>query len=147
MTIETVQDLQALGQAAQKASRNLARLSTQDKNRVLLNLARLIRSDQADVLAANKLDYQEAKSEGLEESMLDRLLLTNDRLNSTADEIERVAELPDPIGEVIETSSLPNGLVTSRRRVPLGVVGSIYCLLYTSPSPRDGLLSRMPSSA
>ncbi len=126
MTIETVQDLQALGQAAQKAARNLARLSTQDKNRVLLNLARLIRSDQADVLAANKLDYQEAKSEGLEESMLDRLLLTNDRLNSTADEIERVAELPDPIGEVIETSSLPNGLVTSRRRVPLGVVGSIY---------------------
>ena len=126
MTIETVQDLQALGQAAQKASRNLARLSTQDKNRVLLNLARLLRSDQADVLAANKLDYQEAKSEGLEESMLDRLLLTNDRLNSTADEIERVAELPDPIGEVIEASSLPNGLVTSRRRVPLGVVGSIY---------------------
>ena len=126
MTIETVQDLQALGQAAQKAARNLARLSTQDKNRVLLNLARLLRSDQAEVLAANKLDYQEAKSEGLEESMLDRLLLTNDRLNSTADEIERVAELPDPIGEVIEASSLPNGLVTSRRRVPLGVVGSIY---------------------
>ena len=126
MTIETVQDLQALGQAAQKAARNLARLSTQDKNRVLLNLARLLRLEQADVLAANKLDYQEAKSEGLEESMLDRLLLTNDRLNSTADEIERVAELPDPIGEVIETSSLPNGLVTSRRRVPLGVVGSIY---------------------
>ncbi|GIT42070.1 MAG: gamma-glutamyl phosphate reductase [Chloroflexota bacterium] len=58
--------------------------------------------------------------------MLDRLLLTSDRLNGTADEIQRVAELPDPIGEVIETSSLPNGLTTSRRRVPLGVVGSIY---------------------
>ena len=126
MTIETVQDLHELGQAAQKAARNLARRSTEDKNRVLLNLAWLLRSDQADVLAANTLDYQEAKSEGLEESMLDRLLLTNDRLNSTADEIERVAGLPDPIGEVIETSSLPNGLVTSRRRVPLGVVGSIY---------------------
>ena len=75
MTIETVQDLQALGQAAQKAARNLARLSTQDKNRVLLNLARLLRLDQADVLAANKLDYQEAKSEGLEESMLDLSLI------------------------------------------------------------------------
>jgi glutamate-5-semialdehyde dehydrogenase len=57
---------------------------------------------------------------------LDRLLLTSDRLNGTADEIQQVAELPDPIGEVIETTSLPNGLIASRRRVPLGVVGSIY---------------------
>ena len=126
MTIKTVLDLHALGQAAQKAARKLARLSTDDKNQVLLNLAALLRSDHADVLAANKGDYQEAKADGLEESMLDRLLLTGDRLNGIADEIERVAELPDPIGEVIETSSLPNGLITSRRRVPLGVVGSIY---------------------
>ena len=126
MTIKTVLDLHALGQAAQKAARKLARLSTEDKNQVLLNLAALLRSDHADVLAANKGDYQEAKADGLEESMLDRLLLTGDRLNGIADEIERVAELPDPIGEVIETSSLPNGLITSRRRVPLGVVGSIY---------------------
>ena len=86
----------------------------------------MLRSDQEDVLEANRADYEEAESEGLEESLLDRLLLTSDRLNGTADEIQRVAELPDPIGEVIETSSLPNGLMTSRRRVPLGVVGSIY---------------------
>ena len=91
-----------------------------------MNLVDLLRSDQKDVLEANRADYEEAESEGLEESLLDRLLLTSDRLNGTADEIQRVAELPDPIGEVIETSSLPNGLTTSRRRVPLGVVGSIY---------------------
>ncbi len=126
MTAMTVQDVNALGQAAQVASRKLARLSTKDKNRVLLNLAQLLRTDQEGVLSANQEDYQEAKAEGLEESMLDRLLLTSDRLNGTADEIHRVAELPDPIGEVIETTSLPNGLITSRRRVPLGVVGSIY---------------------
>ena len=126
MTIQTVQNLHALGQAAQKAARNLARLSTEDKNAVLMNLVDLLRSDQEDVLEANRADYEEAESEGLEESLLDRLLLTSDRLNGTADEIQRVAELPDPIGEVIETSSLPNGLTTSRRRVPLGVVGSIY---------------------
>ena len=126
MTAMTVQDVNALGQAAQVASRKLARLSTKDKNRVLLNLAQLLRTDQEDVLSANQEDYQEAKAEGLEESMLDRLLLTSDRLNGTANEIQRVAELPDPIGEVIETTSLPNGLITSRRRVPLGVVGSIY---------------------
>ncbi len=126
MATETVQDVTALGLAARKASRKLARLSTEDKNRVLLNLAGLLRSDQADVLSANLSDYQEAKSDGMDESLLDRLLLTSERLNGTADEVQRVAELTDPIGEVIETNSQPNGLITSRRRVPLGVVGSIY---------------------
>ena len=126
MTIKTIQDVTALGLAARKASRKLARLSTEDKNRVLLNLAGLLRSDQADVLSANLSDYQEAKSDGMNDSLLDRLLLTSERLNGTADEVQRVAELTDPIGEVIETNSQPNGLITSRRRVPLGVVGSIY---------------------
>ncbi|MQG61523.1 MAG: glutamate-5-semialdehyde dehydrogenase [SAR202 cluster bacterium] len=126
MTTKTVQDVTALGLAARKASRKLARLSTEDKNRVLLNLARLLRSGQADVLSANLSDYQEAKSDGMNDSLLDRLLLTSERLNGTADEVQRVAELTDPIGEVIETNSQPNGLITSRRRVPLGVVGSIY---------------------
>ena len=126
MTTKTAQDVTALGLVARKASRKLARLSTEDKNRVLLNLAGLLRSDQADVLSANLSDYQEAKSDGMDESLLDRLLLTSERLNDTADEVQRVAELTDPIGEVIETNSQPNGLITSRRRVPLGVVGSIY---------------------
>ena len=126
MTTKTAQDVTALGLAARKASRKLARLSTEDKNRVLLNLARLLRSGQADVLSANLSDYQEAKSDGMNDSLLDRLLLTSERLNGTADEVQRVAELTDPIGEVIETNSQPNGLITSRRRVPLGVVGSIY---------------------
>ena len=126
MNTKTAQDVTSLGQAARKASRKLARLSTEDKNRVLLNLAGLLRSDQAGVLSANQEDYQEAKAEGLDEALLDRLLLTSERLNGTADEVQSVAELPDPIGEVIETTSQPNGLITSRRRVPLGVVGSIY---------------------
>jgi len=126
MNTKTVEDIHALGLAARNASRKLARLSTEDKNRVLLNLAGLLRSDQAAVLSANEEDYQEAKAEGMDESLLDRLLLTSERLNGTAEEIQRVAELPDPVGEVLETNSLPNGLVTSRRRVPLGVVGSIY---------------------
>ena len=126
MTTKTVEDLNALGQAARKAARKLARLSTEDKNRVLINLAGLLRSDQADVLAANQQDYQQAKADGLEEYMLDRLLLTEERLNGIADEVRSVAELPDPVGEVIETATMPNGLITSRRRVPLGVVASIY---------------------
>jgi len=126
MTGIKVEELKALGEAARNASRKLARLSTEDKNRALMNLVGLLRSDQADVLAANQEDYRQAQADGLDESLLDRLLLTGERLNGTADELERVAELPDPIGEVLETTTLPNGLVTSRRRVPLGVVGSIY---------------------
>ncbi len=126
MTTKTVQDLHALGQAAKKASRKLARQSTEDKNRVLLNLAGLLRSEQEGVLAANQQDYREAKADGMDESLLDRLLLTGERLNGIAGEVEAVAKLPDPVGEVIETATMPNGLITSRRRVPLGVVGSIY---------------------
>ena len=126
MTTKTMEDLYALGLAARKASRMVARLSTQDKNRVLINLAELLQTEQEGVLAANQQDYQEAKSNGLDESLLDRLLLTGERLNGTAAEVRRVAELPDPVGEVIETATMPNGLITSRRRVPLGVVGSIY---------------------
>ena len=126
MTTTTVQDLNALGHAARDASRKIARLSTEDKNQVLINLAELLRSDQAEVLAANQHDYQQAKADGLEEYLLDRLLLTGERLNGIADDVQRVAELPDPVGEVIETATMPNGLITSRRRVPLGVVASIY---------------------
>ncbi|MEC9014440.1 MAG: glutamate-5-semialdehyde dehydrogenase [Chloroflexota bacterium] len=123
---KTAEDIKALGKLSRQASRKLARLSTDDKNHVLINLSGFLRTEQEAVLLANQEDYQEAKAEGLDESLLDRLLLTSDRLDGMADEIQRVSELPDPIGEVIETSSLPNGLVTSRRRVPLGVVGSIY---------------------
>ena len=126
MMNKTAEDIKALGKLSRQASRKLARLSTDDKNHVLINLSGFLRTEQEAVLLANQEDYQEAKAEGLDESLLDRLLLTSDRLEGMADEIQRVSELPDPIGEVIETSSLPNGLVTSRRRVPLGVVGSIY---------------------
>ena len=126
MTNKTAEDIKELGKLSRQASRKLARLSTDDKNHVLINLSGFLRTEQEAVLLANQEDYQEAKAEGLDESLLDRLLLTSDRLEGMADEIQRVSELPDPIGEVIETSSLPNGLVTSRRRVPLGVVGSIY---------------------
>ena len=126
MMNKTAEDIKALGKLSRQASRKLARLSTDDKNHVLINLSGFLRTEQEAVLLANQEDYQEAKAEGLDESLLDRLLLTSDRLEGMADEIQRVSELPDPIGEVIETSSLPNGLVTSRRRVTLGVVGSIY---------------------
>ncbi len=126
MTTKTIEDLVKQGQAARAAARQVAKLSTQVKNSVLLNLADYLVNDPGPVLAANKEDYAGAKSDGLDESMLDRLLLTPDRLKAVADDLRKVAELPDPVGESLEMNTLPNGLIAGRRRVPLGVVASIY---------------------
>ena len=126
MTTKTVEDLLLQGKAARAASRKVARLSTGDKNAVLLALADYLQSDTVDVLAANAEDYAAAEADGLSESLLDRLLLTPDRLRGIAAELHKVASLPDPVGETIEMNTLPNGMSAGRRRVPLGVVASIY---------------------
>lgn len=114
------------GQAAQTAGRKLTRLSTEVKNRALLNIAAALETDQALVLAANEKDYRAARADGLNEAMLDRLLLTPERLKGMAQDVRGVAALPDPVGETMDMRSLPNGLIIGKRRVPLGVIGSIY---------------------
>ena len=126
MVTNTVEDLLLQGKAARAAARQVARLSTNAKNDVLLALADSLQSDTAEVLAANAADYAAAQAEGLSESLLDRLLLTPDRLRDIAAELRKVASLPDPVGEAIDMKTLPNGMVAGRRRVPLGVVASIY---------------------
>ena len=126
MTTKTVEDLLLQGKAARAAARKVARLSTGVKNAVLLGLANCLQSEQDGVLAANAEDYAAAQADGLAESLLDRLLLTPDRLWGIADELRKVASLPDPVGETIEMTTLPNGMTAGRRRVPLGVVASIY---------------------
>ena len=126
MTTRTVDDLISQGQAARRAARLLARLSTEVKNRALLNLAEYLETDTEDLLQANSEDCAEARDSGLSEAMIDRLLLTPDRLRGTASEQRKIAALPDPVGESIEMTTLPNGLVVGRRRIPLGVVASIY---------------------
>ena len=126
MTTKTVDQLLAKGQAARAAGRELARLSSQVKNRALLNIAEALETEQTDILEANIQDYRSAQSDGLNEAMLDRLLLTPDRLRGMAEDVRRVAALPDPVGETVDMATLPNGLLVGKRRVPLGVVGSIY---------------------
>ena len=126
MTTRTTKDLVKQGQAARVAARQIARLSTDAKNRVLVGVADYLENEPDVVLAANSEDYAAGKSDGLEESMLDRLLLTRERLKAVAADLRKVAGLPDPIGEAIEMNTLPNGLIAGRRRVPLGVVASIY---------------------
>ena len=108
MNTNTIEDLVAQAAAAKSASRILARLSTQVKNQALLNIACALETDHAEVLAANEKDYKAARSDGLDEAMLDRLLLTPERLRGIASNIRDVADLPEPVGEASGTSfSLP----------------------------------------
>ncbi len=112
--------------AARAASRRLARLSSEVKDRALLNIASSLMSQQEDVLEANEVDYRAGKSNGLTGALLDRLLLNPQRLESIASDVRGVAALPDPVGEVFDMRTLSNGLLAGKKRVPLGVIGSIY---------------------
>ena len=124
--ITTKENLISMGISAQAASRKLSRLSDSVKVQVLNNIAQALESNHDSVIKANQTDFQQAKSEGMAEAMLDRLLLTPERLLATAKEVRNVAELVDPVGQIIETNTLPNGLIMEKKRVPLGVIGSIY---------------------
>ena len=123
---EATDDLVAKGRAARKASRALSHMSATVKNRVLLNIAKALETKQTAVLEANQEDWKAAEADGLNEAMLDRLLLTSERLCAMAQDVRGVAALPDPVGESLDMTTLPNGLMVGKRRVPLGVIGSIY---------------------
>ena len=122
----TASELQVKGQAARAAARKLATLSTEVKNRALNAIADALLEREAEVLSANREDYEAARADGLSEAMLDRLLLNHERLAGMASDVRNVALLPDPVGEMFDVRTLPNGLIVGRRRVPLGVVASIY---------------------
>ena len=121
-----IAELEEKGREAKAASKKLAFLSTDVKNKALLDVAEAVIEKQGEVLAANKIDYEEAKASGMNEAMLDRLMLSPGRLEAISQDVKTVAALPDPVGEVIEMRTLPNGLQIGKRRVPLGVVGAIY---------------------
>jgi len=125
MTI-TSTELQEKGSAAKEAATQLRRLSTEVKNRALRNIAEGLLAKEAAVLAANQEDCDAGKGAGLSDALLDRLLLNHERLAAMAADVLQVAQLPDPIGEVIDMRTLPNGLQVGRRRVPIGVIGAIY---------------------
>jgi glutamate-5-semialdehyde dehydrogenase len=126
VTANRVSEVQTKGQAARQAARWLARLSTEVKNRALHGIADALLARQEEILAANAEDHEAAKASGIAASVLDRLLLNPDRLANVADGVRTVAALPDPVGEMLDMRTLPNGLVVGRRRVPLGVIAAIY---------------------
>ncbi len=118
--------LRQQGSAAQAASAMLARLPTETRNHALANIARALETEPGAILEANAADYRDAKADGINDAFLDRLLLTPERLNGMASDVRSVAGLPDPVGELIEDFALENGLDVEKRRVPLGVIASIY---------------------
>jgi glutamate-5-semialdehyde dehydrogenase len=120
------EELELKAKAARAASRRMACLATEIKNQALNNIAADLLSRNEQILAANRLDYKAAGLAGMSSAMLDRLLLTPERLESMAKDVLAVAALPDPVGEVSEMRTLPNGLIIGKRRVPLGVIGAIY---------------------
>ena len=125
-TIVDQDSLLEMGRTAQKSARQLSRLPAEVKNQALLNVADSLESEQEPILEANRADYASAQADGMNDAMLDRLLLTPQRLNGMAQDVRAIANLPDPVNEVIEARTLPNGLAVEKRRVPLGVIGSIY---------------------
>ncbi|NHB89561.1 glutamate-5-semialdehyde dehydrogenase [Photorhabdus tasmaniensis] len=118
--------LEQMGKAAREASWQLAQLSTKQKNQALIHIADLLEQESAIILEANQLDMAQAREQGMSEALLDRLLLTQERLAAIANDVRQVCRLSDPVGQVIDGSLLDSGLKLERRRVPLGVIGVIY---------------------
>lgn len=122
----TYELVQAKAQAAKQAAAKLAVTSTAVKNAALLAMAAALEAQQVEILAANERDMAAAAEKGMKSSMLDRLKLTAERISGMADGLRQVAGLADPVGNVIDGKTLPNGLHITKIRVPLGVIGIIY---------------------
>ncbi len=111
---------------AEEASLKTANISTEVKNKALYNIAEGLMNKQSEILAANNKDMEKAREQNLSKAFLDRLSLDEDRIKGMADGLKEVAELDDPIGDILEMKKRPNGLQIGKMRVPLGVIGIIY---------------------
>lgn len=119
-------NLANMGAAAKTAARSLATLTTNQKNEALLAIAEELEAQADMVLAQNALDIADGQAKGLSDALLDRLLLTGERVYRLAVDTRRIVDLPDPVGAEMESRLLPNGLRLSKRRIPIGVIGVIY---------------------
>ena len=126
-TPDNIAELMAdVGRKARSAANTLAITTTQKKNDALLAAASSIRDHAEQLLAANARDMQAAAQNNMSDALVDRLMLDLDRINAMATGLEAIAELADPVGELIAEWRRPNGLEISRVRTPLGVIGIIY---------------------
>jgi glutamate-5-semialdehyde dehydrogenase len=118
--------MQTLGQHARTASRAISRAGTNAKNNALLAMASEIRAAAETLKQQNALDLETGKAKGLDPASLDRLALTDARIEGMAEGLEQIAALPDPVGEISDMNYRPSGIQLGKMRVPLGVIGIIY---------------------
>ncbi|MCW7466458.1 glutamate-5-semialdehyde dehydrogenase [Leptospira levettii] len=109
-----------------EASRSLKRLTTNQKNAILLRFEKLLLENEAEIISKNQIDLKNGKDKGLSPSMMDRLLLDSKRIHGMAKSVAEIRNLPDPVGEVVRGTILPNGLELLTKRVPIGVVMTIF---------------------
>lgn len=119
-------DLEQMGRAARAAGRKLATLRRSEKDAALLAIAAALESNSSGVLRANAHDLANGLQKGLSQALLDRLMLDEKRLRALADDVRKVAVLPDPVGEEFDGRVLPNGMRLTKRRTPIGVIGVVY---------------------
>ena len=126
MSKEIKDKITKMGSDALTASRALANLITDQKNKILLAMADGILSDADQIISANTIDLDNAVNNNLTNSMIDRLRLDQKRIEAIADGIRQVATLPDPVGEIMDEWERPNGIKIKQIRVPIGIIGIIY---------------------
>ncbi len=119
-------DIQQIGIQAREAAQAMAALTAEAKNRALGEMARALVARTAEILTANEEDRLRGRESGISDALMDRLMLTEGRIEEMAAGLREVAALPDPVGEVVEGWRLPNGLDIEKVRVPMGVIGIIY---------------------
>ncbi len=118
--------MEQIGEYARKTTRTLGQVTARQKNKFLGLLADQLRNNSEEILAANQEDVDQGRVNGLSDALIDRLLLTQNRLNVMANDLEDLMKMPDPIGSVLEEKDLESGLHAKRVRVPLGVMAVIY---------------------
>lgn len=126
MSIDIKETIERMGADALSASRHLADLSSDQKNKILLSMADQLLSDCDIIIAANEIDVSDAKNNGLTNAMIDRLGLNRSRIEAMADGIKQVSSLDDPVGQVMDDWKRPNGMSIRQIRVPIGVIGIIF---------------------
>ena len=121
-----LETIRKMGDQAQAASRKLTTCSTAKKNAILNAMADTLDAQRAQIKSANDADVAQAKASGMETAMVDRLTLTDARIDSMINGVREVAKLPDPVGKRLWKRTRPNGIVIEKKRVPIGVIGIIY---------------------
>ena len=118
--------IQQISENAKAATSALNSLSTESKDKLIIKAANKIHQSRKEILAANQLDVEDAITNGKDDAFVDRLLLTDERIDGIIETLNNIAKLPDPVGKVLETWKQPNGLEISRVRTPLGTIGIIF---------------------